>query len=72
MRPFRPFFRLGQLYRDREYDRERLKEMISAEAAEGGFGPPVIVPTHPNGIGHLPECSVLSGGSPVSPDPRYN
>ena len=38
-RPFCLIFRLGKLSWDAEYDRERLKETISVEAAKGGFGP---------------------------------
>ena len=37
-RPFRLVFWLEKLRRDGEYDMERLKEMISVEAAEGGLG----------------------------------
>jgi len=44
---FRLVFWLKKLYRDGGYDRNRLKGMIKAQAAEGGFGslldPPVIV-----------------------------
>ena len=47
VKPFRLVFQLGKSPRDGEGDRERLKGMIGAQAAEGGFGPltdpPVIV-----------------------------
>jgi len=38
VKPFRLVFRLGKCYRDGD-DWKRLKEMIGAQAAEGGFGP---------------------------------
>ena len=48
VKAFRLVFRLGKLPRDRERDREKLKELIEAEAAKGGLGlllhPPAIVP----------------------------
>ena len=44
VKPFRLVFWLGKLPRVEEDDRERLKEMIGMQVAEGGFGPLVRPP----------------------------
>jgi len=68
VRPFRLVFWLGKSPRDGEDDTERLKGMISMEAAGGGFGPLLHLPVFVSytrmgqplrGIDYLLECGAL-------------